>query len=261
MIEGLAKERPPEGLAQLETIIERGLATFIEVGNALIVIRDERLYRERYPTFQAYCQERWGWGRNYVNKQIKAAEVARALGTDVPIPANEAQARELARIPDPTARQDVWRRSVEEHGNRVTAASIRATAQDALSPAGAEGSPLVCAPPTPPASGEARAVGPSPDTAREGFRESLAKGQAMYEMLREQSPRLRRAERQELFALSIERARPLLRLKPEVYIQDFNETDFLVISDFIESAERWLAALKAGIRTAQQPGLRLIGEE
>jgi hypothetical protein len=87
-------------LATLEAIIQNGLRTFIEVGNALLEIRDERLYREQgFKTFEDYCQKRWGWGRNYANKQIIAAEVIQNLGTNVPKPKNEAQARELARLP------------------------------------------------------------------------------------------------------------------------------------------------------------------
>ena len=38
----------------LEAIIERGQQTFIEVGNALMEIRESRLYLENYPTFEDY---------------------------------------------------------------------------------------------------------------------------------------------------------------------------------------------------------------
>lgn len=34
-----------------EEVIDRGLATFIEVGQALLAIRDRRLYRMAYATF------------------------------------------------------------------------------------------------------------------------------------------------------------------------------------------------------------------
>lgn len=33
-------------LAQHEGVIERGLKTFVDVGNALLAIRDKRLYRQ-----------------------------------------------------------------------------------------------------------------------------------------------------------------------------------------------------------------------
>ena len=50
-------------LAECEAVIERGQQTFIEVGQALMEIRDSRLYRETHATFEAYCNERWGWTR------------------------------------------------------------------------------------------------------------------------------------------------------------------------------------------------------
>ncbi len=33
--------------------------TFYEVGNALLQIRDERLYRQTHSTFEEYCREKW----------------------------------------------------------------------------------------------------------------------------------------------------------------------------------------------------------
>lgn len=47
-------------LSELETTIERGLATFIEVGNALAEVRESQLYQGRYGTFENYCRERRG---------------------------------------------------------------------------------------------------------------------------------------------------------------------------------------------------------
>ena len=42
---------------QLDETVRRGLATFIEVGQALTEIRDRRLYREDYSTFEDYLAE------------------------------------------------------------------------------------------------------------------------------------------------------------------------------------------------------------
>ena len=68
--------------------------------DALMEIRDGRLYRAEFGTFEEYCQERWGWGRNYINKLIASAEVVENLGTIVPkLPATERQARPLAPLP------------------------------------------------------------------------------------------------------------------------------------------------------------------
>jgi len=85
----------PTRLAELETRIERGLQTFIEVGEALAEIRDQRLYRESHATFEAYCRERWGWSRQHAYRQIKAAQMVGTLSPMGDKPANERQARAL----------------------------------------------------------------------------------------------------------------------------------------------------------------------
>lgn len=115
-------------LAECEQVIERGLATFVEVGQALLRIRDERLYREQFGTFEDYCRGRWGWGRNYVNKQIAAAETADALGTTVP---TERVARELTALRDePDQLRETWAEVVELHGDKPTAAQVREVVDD-----------------------------------------------------------------------------------------------------------------------------------
>ena len=87
-------------IAQLEATIERGMQTFVEVGLALMEIRDARLYRAEFGTFEEYCQERWGWTRQHTNRMIASAEVTtnlEPLGSI--LPATERQARPLAPLP------------------------------------------------------------------------------------------------------------------------------------------------------------------
>lgn len=115
-------------LGELEATVERGLEAFVKVGEALREIRGSRLYRESHETFEAYCTERWGFGRNYANKQIAAAEVASGLGTGVPKLGNEAQARELARLDDETARRNAWNEATGQAAKEdrpVTASDVR----------------------------------------------------------------------------------------------------------------------------------------
>lgn len=117
-------EIQPRPLAELEAIIERGLSTFVEVGQALLEIRDSRIYRESHLTFQAYCEQRWGFSRFRAYRLMEAATITAVL----PIghtPANEAQARELTRLPEPEVVREVWAEVTEEHGERVTAADVR----------------------------------------------------------------------------------------------------------------------------------------
>ena len=64
-----------------EAVVSMGWHTFVEVGLAFAQIRDERLYRVQFTTFEAYCQAKWQDGRNYVNRLISAAQVFRHLVT------------------------------------------------------------------------------------------------------------------------------------------------------------------------------------
>ena len=50
-------------LATYETVIQQGLESFVEVGNALAAIRDNRLYRSEHDTFEEYCQAKWSLNR------------------------------------------------------------------------------------------------------------------------------------------------------------------------------------------------------
>jgi hypothetical protein len=84
-------------LAELEAAVERGLATFVEVGLALHRIQVERLYRVDYDTFEEYLTRRWKMSRQQGYRLIDAAEVATIVSPVGDIE-NEAQARELVRV-------------------------------------------------------------------------------------------------------------------------------------------------------------------
>ena len=66
-------------LDRLEAVIDRGIQTFAEVGSALLVIRDDRLYRATHATFEAYCRERWDMTRCHANRVIGAARIGAEL--------------------------------------------------------------------------------------------------------------------------------------------------------------------------------------
>lgn len=112
-------------LAHNEAIIAHGQQTFVAVGNALAAIRDGKLYRANFKTFDAYCRERWNFKRNYANKLIASAAVVPDLGTNVPLPSSEAVAREVARVPS-DKRAEVWQEAVERSGGKPTAAEVKA---------------------------------------------------------------------------------------------------------------------------------------
>jgi hypothetical protein len=68
---------PERSLTELEAVIQRGKDTFIEVGLALIEVRDRELYAEAgFSTFQAYIQTRLGITRQHGYNLMSAAEAA-----------------------------------------------------------------------------------------------------------------------------------------------------------------------------------------
>jgi hypothetical protein len=114
-----------------EEVIEKGMSTFVEVGQALARIRDGKLYRDTHGTFAAYVKNRWGYGRDWAYKLIEAAGVTEnvyhGIQTRPSLPPiltpSERQARELAKAP-PEKQAGIWSEVVEEHGEEVTAAKV-----------------------------------------------------------------------------------------------------------------------------------------
>lgn len=120
-----------EHLADCETIIAAGLASFVEVGEALADVRDRRLYRQTHGTFEDYCSERWGLSRTRSYELISSAAVVGGLSAIADTaPANEAQARPLAPLrDDPEALASAWKsanEAAEAKGKPVTAADVTA---------------------------------------------------------------------------------------------------------------------------------------
>jgi hypothetical protein len=83
-------------LQALERRVAAGLQSFREVGEALLEIRDKRLFRMTHTSFEVYCSERWGIERSRAYQLMGAAQVYEALPEgDRKFIVNEVQAREL----------------------------------------------------------------------------------------------------------------------------------------------------------------------
>ena len=94
-------------LAQCETVIERGMSTFREVGNALARIRQGRLYRDQYDSFETYSRAKWNMSGTHAHRLIDSASVVENL-KDSPIgelPKSESVARELSKVPKEKQRE------------------------------------------------------------------------------------------------------------------------------------------------------------
>ena len=86
------------------------MAVAVHVGNALLEIRDSRLYRTSHGTFEDYCQDRWQFTHGRARQLIAAAETIAILQSDTIVsllPEGERQARPLTALP-PEAQREVW---------------------------------------------------------------------------------------------------------------------------------------------------------
>ncbi len=102
-----AKSGPmsPEELAQLEsceTIIRRGIETFLQVGQNLAIVRDRYLYRHEYGTFEEYVRAKLGMTKQRAYQLIGAADAHHVLASrfDVSeLSTDERAMRELMKVP------------------------------------------------------------------------------------------------------------------------------------------------------------------
>lgn len=115
-------------LERCEVAIKQGLETFIEVGTALMSIRDKKLYRAVFGTFEEYCRGKWGMSRIHAHRLIESAEVAvNLLPIGNILPRTESQARPLTSL-EPEVQREAWREVVEAHGENITAAKVQEVA-------------------------------------------------------------------------------------------------------------------------------------
>lgn len=157
-------------LGELEGRVTRGIDGFLEVGQALIEIRERRLWRERYRTFEEYCRLRWDFTGRRARQLMAAAEVVQNLGEcrvqsgeggpdlapgephaegpirseatparlPLPLPERESQARALFKLP-PSQQQEAWKEAVKSApGGQVTARHVEAAVERRLKPKGNE---------------------------------------------------------------------------------------------------------------------------
>jgi hypothetical protein len=112
-----------KNLIELEMVIQKHLSAFYEVGFALMQIRDNKLYRVTYRTFEQYCKDRWGFNRDYANKLIRASDTYSNLDTTVSIP--ERTIRPLTSL-TPERQREVYQQAVETAPNgKVTSGWIK----------------------------------------------------------------------------------------------------------------------------------------
>lgn len=112
-------------LANHERTIKSNKGAFVASGRALETIRDRKLYRVQYPTFEKYCEEKWGWKKSQAYRLIEAAQTVATSPSGDKIE-TECQARVLSGIA-PERHEEVFERAIS--GGRPTAHRISEEAE------------------------------------------------------------------------------------------------------------------------------------
>jgi len=121
-------------LEQYENVIKQGLGGFMLVGKALTAIRDEKLYRAKFETFDDYCGQQWGMGKQYAYRLIEAYTMTETLKSELQkspigdnrLPTNESQVRPLGPL-EPKQRIKAWRQVLKNcEGKPITADEVEA---------------------------------------------------------------------------------------------------------------------------------------
>lgn len=84
-----------------------------------------------YPSWSDYCAAEFEMGKTAAYRLLQAARVVAELPMgNSALPSNERQARELARVPEPEQRAEVWQAVVEQHGPEPTAKQVREAVEE-----------------------------------------------------------------------------------------------------------------------------------
>jgi len=97
---------------EIREYIQKGIEAFERVAADMLEIRDQRLYREEFGTFEEFCRETLGRSKTQVNRMIQAGDVIKGLmaAGETVLPNNFRIAYELALYP-PRDRQLIWKRA------------------------------------------------------------------------------------------------------------------------------------------------------
>ncbi|MEI8234766.1 MAG: hypothetical protein WCH57_08780 [Verrucomicrobiota bacterium] len=146
-------------LVALEKTIQRGVATFIEVGEALMEIRDSKLYRVEYATFEEYCKTKWGFSKTQANRLVQSAAIVAELTPVGVIPTTERQARPLTKLKEPEQQREAWRKAVDASPiGQPTAKEVEEAVHEVITPKPEPDRPTPRSKPLPPSDGLQYAV-------------------------------------------------------------------------------------------------------
>lgn len=142
---------------ELKSTIAQRMRGFVEIGDCLMEIRDNRFYRiDGYETFEQYCKEYWHFSDVRARQFISAAKVhanLKAAGIEE-LPEREYQVRSIVSLP-PDQQVETWQAALKEKptSNRITGNDVKRRAvekQYKLEP----GKPAIISSPIHPLNGE-----------------------------------------------------------------------------------------------------------
>jgi hypothetical protein len=121
-------------LGQCETIIKRGIGTFLEVGSALAEIRESRLYRDTHQSFAVYCRDRWTMGKSHAYRLIDASAIVSQTSPMGDFPVTERAVREIPKGTDPVEAAEIIQEASERTNGKPTAKAIREVVAERAAP-------------------------------------------------------------------------------------------------------------------------------
>ena len=122
------QESDEQRLAKLEEKIEHGRRAEVGMGEALIEIKESRLFKQKSRSFVAYCRDHRGIEKSRAYRLMDAAMAAKALPMgDAFVSPPERVLREIVPLTksDPDAAREVWATLVGEHGENLTYLHVR----------------------------------------------------------------------------------------------------------------------------------------
>ena len=124
---------------ELETrIIENTKRFFIDTGKDLYTLKQRKLYREQYNSWQSYCQLGLGINPTTASRAIKAYQDCESIriyfDDETLLPKTDYVLRLLGQIKNVELRANVWRKALEGCGNSPTTSDLRRVYAEIISP-------------------------------------------------------------------------------------------------------------------------------
>lgn len=112
---------------ELKNVVKQTAGAFVRCGEALAEIRDRKLYRVQYETFEQFVEKEYNWTRQRAYQMIDAAKTVKTLPPKMSTRVDtEKKARALAKVPEEN-RKSVVQSAISS--GKVTVNSLKKAAE------------------------------------------------------------------------------------------------------------------------------------